>query len=82
MKRQPKPSFMDHWQLLHDHPPAPFNPLAVQETAAEKQTREEADRAFCTTLPDVPEEEKRPLRAAFRRTYWDDFVAKKRPTAR
>lgn len=64
-------TFMQMWA----NPPAPFNPHAIQETKDEKEARYKADEAFCATLPNLPEVELRPMRAKFRREYWEQFKA-------
>jgi hypothetical protein len=63
----------------HDNPPAPFNPAYVHETKAEEEKRRKAMQAFSDRLPaDMPEEQKRPLRAGFYQGYWEEFVAHKK----
>ena len=79
MRKPHKLTFAEYWQSLHDNQPAPFNPDYVHETKREQEERSEADQKHETTIPvDLPEEEKRLLRKAFRAKYWDDFYARKK----
>lgn len=67
------------FEYQHNNPPAPFNPDYVPRTKAEEDAAHEAYREYSESLGfDMPEEEKRPLRAKFYREYWDAFVARKR----